>query len=169
MASENSLGRWASNHGVTDPGRFREVRRGSLRGGGVRLPESGRRLLEDLEGFLAAKVHRGYAADRVRGRGKRTLLGLFAAYHTDPTLLEDHVLLRFKEAAGVGYLRDRPSSAVEAELARHYRANPSFVRLLADHLAGMTDTYALREHARLLRMGAVPIPSVEQLRREKKT
>jgi hypothetical protein len=30
----------------------------------------------------------------------------------------------------------------------------------------MTDAYALAEHARLLAMGAVPIPSLEQLRRE---
>jgi hypothetical protein len=30
----------------------------------------------------------------------------------------------------------------------------------------MTDGYALAEHARLLEMGAVPIPSLEQLRRE---
>jgi hypothetical protein len=30
----------------------------------------------------------------------------------------------------------------------------------------MTDVFALAEHARLLASGAVPIPSVEQLRRE---
>jgi hypothetical protein len=30
----------------------------------------------------------------------------------------------------------------------------------------MTDAYALAEHARLLEMGAIPIPSVEQMRRE---
>ena len=40
-------------------------------------------------------------------------------------------------------------------------------RLLADHLASMTDAYALVEHARLLEMGAVPIPSAEQLRSER--
>ena len=30
----------------------------------------------------------------------------------------------------------------------------------------MTDTYAMAEHARLIEMGAVPIPGAEQLRRE---
>ena len=40
------------------------------------------------------------------------------------------------------------------------------MRLLADHLSGMTDPYAMTEHVRLLEMGAIPIPSVEQLRRE---
>ena len=93
------------------------------------------------------------------------LLGLFAAYFADPVQLDDHVLFRMKDVAGVRYLRDLPRAARERE-ARTYRSDPRFTRLLADHLAAMTDTYALAEHARLLEMGAVPIPSLEQLRRE---
>jgi dGTP triphosphohydrolase len=65
----------------------------------------------------------------------------------------------------VRYLRDLPRESRERE-ARTYRSDPRFARLLADHLAAMTDTYALAEHARLLEMGAVPIPSLEQIRRE---
>ena len=38
---------------------------------------------------------------------------------------------------------------------------------VADYLAGMTDAYAIREHARLTEIGAIPIPSAEQLRRER--
>jgi dGTP triphosphohydrolase len=123
-------------------------------------------LLEDLEGFLSSRVHRGFEADRVEGRGRRIVTGLYAAYHADPSLLEDHVLLRFKAVAGVRYLRDLPRGAVGDEVARNYRKDPRFARLLGDHLASMTDTYALAEHARLLAMAAVPIPSAEQLRRE---
>jgi dGTP triphosphohydrolase len=95
------------------------------------------------------------------------LLGLFAAYQADPTLLEDHVLLRFKELAGVRFLRDLPREKIDDEIASRYRPDVRFARLLADHLASMTDVYALNEHARLLEMGAVPIPSAEQLRRER--
>ncbi len=113
-----------------------------------------------------AAVHRGFDADRVDGRGRRIVLGLFAAYHADPTLLEDHVLLRFKEVATLRYLRDVPRAAVETEVARRYRPDPRFARLLADHLSAMTDPYAVAEHERLMRMGAIPIPSAEQLRRE---
>ena len=112
------------------------------------------------------RVRRGFEADRVDGRGRRVLLGLLAAYHADPTLLEPHVLFRYKEIAGVGYLRDLPRERVEQEVRRRYREDPRFLRLLADYLAGMTDAYAVAEHARLLEMGAVPIPGVEQLRRE---
>ena len=35
------------------------------------------------------------------------LLGLFMAYHADPVLLPDHALLRFKELAGVRFLRNQ--------------------------------------------------------------
>ena len=166
LASKTSIGRWASTGGVTDRDAFRTAGRESIDGGEVRLPEAGRRLLEDLEGFLEARVHRGYEADRVDGRGRRVVLGLFAAYQADPTLLEDHVLFRYKEGAALRYLRDLPRSAVEAEVARRYRPDPRFARLLADYLAGMTDAYAIAEHDKLMRMGAIPIPSAEQLRRE---
>jgi dGTP triphosphohydrolase len=55
---------------------------------------------------------------------------------------------------------------VEGIVSKHYRGDGRFVRLLADHLAAMTDTFAVAEHSRLSEIGAVPIPSAEQLRRE---
>lgn len=169
LATAQSLQRWAKRHRVRDPESFHRVRDRAVSGGEVQLGAAGARLLEDLEGFLGATVRRGAAADRVAARGRRVLLGLFAAYYADPTLLDDHVLLRFKEVAGVRYLRDVARDNVEEEVARRYRGDPRFARVLGDHLASMTDAYALVEHARLLEMGAVPIPSVEQLRREEGT
>jgi len=63
------------------------------------------------------------------------LLGLFAAFFADPGLLDDHVLFRMKDLAGVRYFRDLPRDQRERE-TRSYRADPRFTRLLADHLAG---------------------------------
>jgi dGTPase len=166
LASEAALERWAARLGIADAGRFLEIRDEGVARGTVRLPGAVLRLLKDLEGFLEAKVRRSAEADRVDGRGRRILLGLFAAYFADPSLLEDHVLLRYKEAAGVRYLRDLSRDAVDGEVAGRYRGDPRFARLLGDYLAGMTDAFALAEHARLLEMGAIPIPSAEQLRRE---
>ena len=167
MASARSLSRWAASHGVETADGFRELGDEAVKGNEIDLPPSGRRMLDDIEGFLEARVYRGRAADQLEAQGRRVLLGLFAAYQADPTVLEDHVLLRFKEVAGVRFLRDLPRQAVEAELAARYRANPRFAQLLADHLAAMTDPFAIHEHARLTRIGAVPIPSAEQLKRER--
>ncbi len=166
LTSGRTLAHWAETHQVTDPDRFDEVRDEALRGAEIGLSEGTQQLLEELEGFVEQRVLRGYEADRVDSRGRHVLLGLFAAYYADPTLLEPHVLLRFKQLARVRYLRDLPQQSVEQEIREHYRGDPRFVRLLADYLSGMTDAYAVEEHARLLEMGAIPIPSVEQLRRE---
>ncbi len=167
LASARSLQAWGEAQRVDTPAAFLErYGEGAVRGDEVTLPEATRGLLEDLEGFLEGRVHRGREADRVESRGRRVMLGLFAAYHADPGLLDDATLLRFKETAGVRYLRDVPREAVDAEVRKNYRRDPRYARLLADWLAGMTDAYALAEHARLTEMGAVPIPSAEQLRRE---
>ncbi len=166
LGSSAALARWAARHGVADPASFGKVRDEEVGLGEIALPRAALRLLEDLEGFLAARVHRGFLPDRVDARGRRVLHGLFAAYRADPSLLEDHVLLRFKETGALRYLRDLPREAVESEVSRKYRSDPRFARLLADHLAGMTDAFALQEHARLLEMGAIPIPGAEQLKRE---
>jgi len=161
-----TLAAWARRHGVESSARFREVRDDAVRGDEIALSEAGARLLAELEWFLESRVHRGRDAERADGRARRVLLGLLAAYHSDPGLVEDHVLLRFKEVAGRPFLRDVPRLEVEAEIARYYRPDPRFARSLADHVAAMTDPYAIAEHARLMDSGAIPIPSVEQLRRE---
>lgn len=139
--------------------------RTTFAGDEIGLGPQASRLLDGLEAFLDRRVHRGFRADRVDARGRRVLLGLLAAYHRDPSLLEDHVLLRVKEATGRRFLRDVPRDARAAEIAG-MAGDGRFVRVVADHLAAMTDPYALAEHRRLSEAGAVPVPSVEQLRRE---
>jgi dGTPase len=165
LGSQASLARWRTKHAIDTPGRFAEVRDDALTGREIVWTRGGEPLVADLEGFLEARVHRGREADRVEARGRRAVLGLFAAYFADPSLLDDHVLIRLKEAMSVRYLRDLPREARERE-AGSYRKDPRFTRALADHLAAMTDAYVLAEHARLHEIGAVPIPSAEQLRRE---
>jgi dGTPase len=142
------------------------VRAEALASGAVALPGAAETLLGGLEGFLESRLSRRGGAEREDRRARHVLLGLLAAYLADPRMLDDHVLFRFRETAGVRYLRDLPRDAVEAEVARAYRRDGRFVRLLCDHVASMTEAHALAEHGRLMEMGAVPIPSAEQLRRE---
>jgi dGTP triphosphohydrolase len=165
LGAQQSLAKWQTKHKVTSHARFVSLRDEAVTGGEIGWARFGSELVSDLERFLEGRIHRGRDAEQIDARGRRVLLGLFAAYFADPGLLDDQVLFRMKELAGVRYLRDLPLKSRERE-ARAYRSDPRFSRLLADHLAAMTDTYALAEHARLLEMGAVPIPSLEQLRRE---
>jgi dGTPase len=165
LGTQRALATWQAKHKVVTRARFLAVRDETVSGSEITWTRGGSALVAELERFLEAHIHRGREADQIEARGRRVLLGLFAAYFADPGLLDDHVLFRMKDVSGVRYLRDLPRDSRERE-ARQYRLDPRFTRLLADHLAAMTDAYALAEHARLLEMGAVPIPSLEQLRRE---
>jgi dGTPase len=165
LGTQQALAAWQAKHKIVSSGRFLELRDETVTGSEIAWTRGGGELVSDLERFLDARIHRGREAEQIEARGRRALLGLFAAYFADPGLLDDHILFRMKELSGVRYLRDLPRDSRERE-ARAYRSDPRFTRLLADHLAAMTDAYALAEHARLLEMGAVPIPSLEQLRRE---
>ena len=161
-----ALAGFAEQHEIEDHTRFLALREEAVRGDELALSGPAVGMLEEIEGLLTARVHRGRTADQLEAQGRRVLLGLFAAYHADPTLLDDHVLIRFKQISGAPFLRDLPRERVEAVVQRHFRGDGRFVRLLADHIAAMTDTFAVAEHARLSEIGAIPIPSTEQLRRE---
>ena len=165
LGTQQAVARWQAKHKVTTHARFLELRDDAVTGREVGWAHKGESLVAGLEEFLVMRVFRGHEADQTEARGRRALFGLFAAYFADPILLDDHVLFRMRDLTGVRYLRDLSHEMREQE-ARAYRLDPRFTRLLADHLAAMTDGYALAEHARLSAMGAVPIPSLEQLRRE---
>jgi dGTP triphosphohydrolase len=161
-----ALERFADGQAIEDHDGFLALRDEAVRGNEIALPAAAARVLDEIEGFLAAHVGRGRDADQAEAHGKRVLVGLFAAYQADPTLLDDHVLIRFKQVSGAPYLRDVARENVEGVVRRYYRGDNRFVLLLADHLAAMTDTFAMAEHTRLAEIGALPIPSAEQLRRE---
>jgi len=57
-------------------------------------------------------------------------------------LLDDAVLFRAREALARPFLRDVPRNEQDAEIAGRYHGRPEFARLIADHIAGMTDRYA---------------------------
>jgi dGTP triphosphohydrolase len=46
-------------------------------------------------------------------------------------------------------LRDCSPAQVPKEVAARYWNNPIFLRVLTDHMAAMTDTFALKEYDRL--------------------
>ena len=90
-------------------------------------------------------------------RGRSFVKGLFAAYYRDPLQLENYVLLRYRALAGGPYLRDLSGPDLQEEIAARYHGNPAFIRLVADHVAGMSDTYAVKEYERLY----LPFPETE--------
>ncbi|MCO5062817.1 MAG: deoxyguanosinetriphosphate triphosphohydrolase [Rhizobiaceae bacterium] len=79
-----------------------------------------------LKRFLYANLYRNPAVMAVREEAEQVVRDLFDAYFADPALM------------GEGW-RELPRDMPEEGRARH----------IADYLAGMTDTFALKEHRRL--------------------
>lgn len=107
------------------------------------------RLLEGLRAALQARVGTGAGAAQAGARARRVIGSLLGQYMEDPRLLDDYVLFRFRELAGGRFLRDLPSLTMETEIDRRYHGSGVLLRLVADHIAGMTDAYARFEHGRL--------------------
>jgi dGTPase len=81
---------------------------------------------KEIRRFLFRRMYRHHRVNRMIGKARRVVQELFAAYTSAPQSLPEE-------------WRDRAEPAGEAERAR----------LVADYIAGMTDRYALEEHAKL--------------------
>ena len=115
----------------------------------VTLPPKVCAMHAELAELVSRRVINSFTVQRADERAGHCMRTLFTVLYNDPRLLEDHVLIRFREETGVRFLRDCLPADMAREIADNYRGNPVFVRLLADHLAAMTDTWALQEYRRL--------------------
>ncbi len=88
-----------------------------------------------LKAILNRRVYQHYRVRRMSSRARRVVTDLFGAFLDDPLLLPPDALARVEQR--------------EQSHGRRGRA-----RAVADYVAGMTDRYALAQHAALL--GSVP-------------
>jgi dGTPase len=146
--SAAALDAWAAAAGISSHDTFIQ-RRHELPAALINLPPAVLVMHDQLTGMVTRRVINSYQVKRSDERAQRDLKALFTTFYRNPLLLEDHVLIRFKEQAGGRYLRDCPPSLAEREIQERYWNNPVFVRLLADHLAAMTDSWAQQEYQRL--------------------
>jgi dGTPase len=77
----------------------------------------------ELKDFLYAKLYRHYRVVRMQVKAEHIISDLFNAYHLEPSILPDHVQQWI------------PLRGLE--------------RTICDYIAGMTDRFAIEEHARL--------------------
>jgi dGTPase len=85
-----------------------------------------RRQADALKRFLMRNLYRHYKVMRMTTKARTIVRELFLAFLKEPRLLADE--------------HRRDDEAAQA-------------RAIADYIAGMTDRYAIREHAQLFRMG----------------
>jgi len=147
-ASWTRLTAWSEKRGLGD--------KRDLRGELDRLPEGavdfdgrGRTLFENLKEFIYRYIINSFYVNRSDGRARHFVTALFRSFYINPRQLDSYVLLRYRDLIRRPYLRDFGLEEVDEEIRHNYHNSPAFVRLVADHIAGMTDKYALDEYERL--------------------
>jgi dGTPase len=147
--SRARIERWLERERVTTSDEF-YARRGRLPGDLVGFTEAGKRLYVELRAFVYRHIIHSFPVSRHDGHARRVLAGIFAAYRDNPRLLPDDVLHGLALELGTQFLREVPLSQIEGEVEERYRRHPAFYRAIADHIAGMTDSYCNSEYRQLV-------------------
>jgi dGTPase len=149
---ETSRGRieaWLEKNGVTTADQFYQ-RKDRLPGDLVAFSERGRRDYRELKEFVYRHVIHSFPVSRNDGHARRVITGIYNAYRENPRLLPDYVLLGLHEEIGVRFLREVALKDIDREVAENYFPRPEFYRAIADHIAGMTDSYCNAEYKELV-------------------
>ena len=147
--SRARIERFLEQNGITTPDAF-DARRDRLPDGLASFSEEGTRLYRELKNFVYRHIIHSFPVSRHDGHARRVIAGLYTSYAGNPRLLPDSVLSTLEKDLSVRNLREVALSAVEREVAERYRPRPEFHRAIADHVAGMTDTYADAEYRELV-------------------
>jgi dGTPase len=103
-------------------------------------------IFHSLKAFIYRDIINHAVVNRQDWRARKVITALFRAFWSNPLNLPTYVLLRARDELGFRYLRDLPLAAVADEVSGRYHASAGFARLVADHIAGMSDRFALEEY-----------------------
>jgi dGTPase len=148
-SSRARLERWTEAEGIRTADEFYR-RRGALPGDLIGFSETGRRWYRELKEFVYRFIIHSFPVSRHDGHARRVIRGLFEAYRDNPRLLPDDVLRGLSRELSVRFLREVPLKELDREIAERYRGRPAFLRAIADHIAGMTDSFCDREYTELV-------------------
>jgi dGTPase len=148
QTAARTVARLAERHGVTDRAGFLAIA-DEIPAATVSLSRRAQPLFVELKSFIYQFIINHQEVNRQDARARLVITGLFRAYWDNPLTLPTYVLLRFHEETGRPYLRDLPIQRIPPEVERHYHGSATFARLITDHLAGMSDRYALEEYTAL--------------------
>jgi dGTPase len=119
--------------------------RDRLPGNLIGFSEEGGRRYRELKNFVYENIIHSFPIARRDGRARLVMRGLFLGFHANPRLLPDDLLADYARDEKIRFLRRVPLGEVVREAERRYHRNPRFLRAIADHIAGMTDKFALSE------------------------
>jgi dGTPase len=144
-AAADRIDRFMDRHDITDNAGFRECE-DEISQTTVWFSQEVEHLFDELKAFIYRFIINHSRVNRQDWRAHKVIVELFKAYWTSPLNLPSYVLLRARDELGFDYLRDLPMKSVVDEVSNRYHSSAGFARLVADHIAGMSDRFALEEH-----------------------
>ncbi len=135
---------FVDRHGITDHqsfvGNARDVSQTT-----VWFSRDTEKLFDELKAFIYQFIINHIDVNRQDWRARKVVTALYRAFWTNPLTMPSYVLMRARAELGYSYLRDVPLASVADEVAGRYHTSAGFARLIADHIAGMSDRFALEE------------------------
>jgi dGTPase len=147
-AAAARLDRFIERRGITDHAGFTATAR-ELSQTTLWFTDQAAELFHELKAFIYRYIINHVRVNRQDWRARKVVAALFRAFWVNPLNLPSYVLLRARDELGLDYLRDLPMSVVADEVSTRYHSSPDFARLVADHIAGMSDRFALEEYRSL--------------------
>jgi dGTPase len=147
-SSSSKIGRFLERHEISDHEGFSKMSR-EVSQTTVWMSAEIEELFSELKNFIYARIINQGPVSRQDWRARKVVAALFGAYWSEPAILPDYLLMRATEELDLPYLRDLPLKRVAATVAERYHSTPGFARLIVDHLAGMSDRFALEEYRTL--------------------
>ena len=110
-----------------------------------------------FQSVISEKIHHSRNVERMNAKGRYIIRKLFQAYYSNPQQLPDSIIKRYMEDIGQYSDASNVSSGiVRMEFENYVSSNKysikgkiALMRKICDHIAGMTDHYAMEEYEQL--------------------
>ena len=145
--SSKKIQKWIEDSGLSQPNEYYK-NLSQIPAGLMSFSKKGKTFFQELKEFVYREIINSYEVNRMDGRAVHFLRNLFKAYFTNPMQLQDWALLRYAHSRKEIYLRDIPLRDVRRKV-RELQKTPPFLRFISDHIAGMTDKFAMDEYEKL--------------------
>ncbi|SDF79825.1 dGTPase [Thermoanaerobacter thermohydrosulfuricus] len=112
----------------------------------VDFSEEMKKQYENIKKILTEKLMYSYEISRMDKKGEMYIEKLFEAYYSNPGRLPDYV---FENYNSLNRERKITRSTFDKGTISYLQNDIVFIRTIAEHIAGMTDIYAIDEYRRL--------------------
>lgn len=116
---------------------------------------------KEYPSIISEKIHHSREVERMNAKGQYIIKKLFQAYYKHPQQLPDSIIVHYMidvgqysdltnaTKVGIGAVRKRFETFVSSAAQFTIKEQLALMRAICDHIAGMTDHYAIEEYENL--------------------